>query len=356
MDDSNLWLEYFVLRKQWQVKETASKGTNKCCSNCAVSDKRLPEGCPLGKWRVYDGSKWVTQPAVTVSTVSKEEVKAYRVELQREAARVVTGTSSVRIVGTTGINAALVNGVYEPTDEMSKGNVTVYRKADGSGGLLEYLASTKQWQVKPTAVKGTDLCRALCVSPDKRLPECPGGQWRVWDGSKHVPQPAVAVSTVSKEEVDAYRAELQQEAARVVSGTCSVRIDGAMGAYTYLGKIEGIVGGCFIHAATINGVYEPTDELSKGNVTVYRKVGDSNQCLEYLASTKQWQVKATANKGKDGCWSYCNIDDKCLPEKCPVGQWSIWTGTKFVPQPAVTVTLINKEEVETAHKVESSEK
>ena len=329
--NGGVWLEYRASNKQWQVKPTASKGTDVCWAYCTVPVKRLPyQECPGGQWQVSDGSRHVSQPAVIIAAVSEEEVEAYRAELEREAGRVVKGTSNVRIQGATGISAADINGVYEPTDELS-GNVTVYRKLGAGDWWLEYRASVKQWQVKPTASKGTDVCWAYCTVPVKRLPyqECPGGQWQVSDGSRHVSQPAVIIAAVSEEEVEAYRAELEREAGRVVKGTSNVRIQGATG----------------ISAADINGVYEPTDELS-GNVTVYRKLGAGDWWLEYRASVKQWQVKPTASKGTDVCWARCAVPVKCLPTECPGGQWQAYDGSKFNPQPVVTVSVASEEEIE----------
>ena len=311
--NGGVWLEYRASNKQWQVKPTASKGTDVCWAYCTVPVKRLPyQECPGGQWQVSDGSRHVSQPAVIIAAVSEDDVEAYRAELEREAARVVKGTSSVCIQGATGIGAAFINGVYEPTDELS-GNVTVYRKLGAGDWWLEYRASVKQWQVKPTASKGTDVCWARCAVPVKCLPtECPGGQWQAYDGSKFNPQPVVTVSVASEEEI---------EACRVVKGICSVRIVGATGT----------------NADNINGVFEPTDELSEGNVTFYRKVGGGG-CLEYHASTKQWQVKTTASKGTNTCWAFCIISAKRLPQDCPRGQWRVSNGSKLETQPAVTVS------------------
>ena len=113
VEDSNLCLEYLATTQQWQVKSTASKGTNKCCSNCVVPTQCMPFECPAGKWRVYDGIKFESQPAVIVTLLSKEELEVYLEEVKKEAARVVKGTCSVRIKGATGANAAHINGIFE---------------------------------------------------------------------------------------------------------------------------------------------------------------------------------------------------------------------------------------------------
>ena len=407
-------LEYNAPTKQWRVKETERKAEVRVLAYCHVDGKRLPQECPPGKWYLWDGSKFVTQRAITVSLWLHDDGKPKAAAMKtdtgpiartsgvgiappaassgvRDTALVkpcdgakdqvlktgdkghddvaaaaiancvnsmasimtdaatqtevlctffsVTQTEvmlSVRIAGATGINADKINGVYNPTDELSDGNVTVYRKMEDSDLWLEYLASTKEWQVKPIAKKGTDACLAYCDVSVKCLPEeCRAGQWRVYDGSTFVPQPALTVTVLNKKEVEAHRIELQQEAARVVKGDCSVRIDGATG----------------INADKTNGTYVPTDELSDGNVTVYRKMEDGNSVLVYRASAKQWLMQPTANKGSNLGWAYCNTNDKRLPEECPAGQWRVYDGSKFIPQPAVTVTVLNEKEVE-EHRIE----
>ena len=194
--DNKVCMEYYAPNMQWQVKPTKEKGKGLCFTLCVVPAKCLPEECPDGKWYVYESTKFVSQPAITVSLVSKDEVEAYREELEREAAREVKGRHNVRITGATGVKAGLINGVYKPTNEMCN-NATVYQKVVGVQGgniWLEYNAPMREWQVKETEHKGTDLSWADCNVPTKRLPqECPAGKWYVHDGTKFVPQPAMKV-------------------------------------------------------------------------------------------------------------------------------------------------------------------
>ena len=83
----------------------------------------------------------------------------------------------VRITGATGTNADLINGCYEPTEEMS-GGICVYEKVDDNDTCLEYNDKLKKWQIKPVDCKGKPNCRASCKVPSKCLPEdCPVGEW-----------------------------------------------------------------------------------------------------------------------------------------------------------------------------------
>ena len=292
----------------------------------------MPQDCLPGQWKVYDGTTFDLQPAVTISVVTQEEVEAYLAEVKREAARVVKGTQPVRIAGATGPKAGHINGMYKPMEALND-NLTVYVKVgdgskrwDGSKWWLMYKASDQRWNVQTTyrLTRRVDVSDAYCAVPVKCLPQdCPPGQWRVYDGDTWGPQPAVTISVVTQKEVEAYLAELKSEAVRLVKGSQHVRITGATGS----------------KAGNINGMYKPTQEL-RDNVTVYVKVEDGDMWLEYHAVTRKWQVKTTAGKGEDGGWAYCAVPVKCLPEKCPAGQWQVGDGTKFDPQPAITISVV----------------
>ena len=188
--------------------------------------------------------------------------------------------------------------------------------------------------MKSTASAGTDACWSRCNTSEKCLPEaCPANKWQVWVGSKWERQPAV-IAIANEEEVKAYRAEQEQEAARVLEGIESVSIEGVTGVY----------------AVSVNGVYIPTDALSDGNVTIYRNfamVGNEFMWLEYFASTKQWQVKLSATvEGVYRCQASITVPTKCLPEECPAGKWEVYDGNKWEAQPIVTVTVISGEVVD----------
>ena len=58
----------------------------------------------------------------------------------------------VYITGATGTNADLINGWYEPTDEMY-GGMCVYVKVGDNDTCLEYNDNLKKWQVKPVDCK-----------------------------------------------------------------------------------------------------------------------------------------------------------------------------------------------------------
>ena len=87
-----------------------------------------------------------------------------------------------------------LNGVYEPTAERC-GGLPVYKKRGSDDHWLEYYAGRDQWQIKPTASKGTDVAwtKVVC-SPAQQLPQtCNGKSWEVYDGSKWNDQTGISV-------------------------------------------------------------------------------------------------------------------------------------------------------------------
>ena len=335
-DDSDTWLEYRNGAKpSWQVKGAETKGKDLFMAYCPVDTNCLPQKCPLHRWHVYDGAENVLQPSIAITVVSKNELGAYRLEMEHEAAREVKGSQAVRIAGVKGLSAPIINGIYEATDDTSF-NVTVYRKMGDGDMWLEYYGPSRSWQVKKGVVdRGKDCYVAYCPVGAKCLPEmCPVRDWFVYDGTGMVLQPSIAITVVSKKEVEAYRTDMRREAARVMKGNQAVRITGVTGTNI-----------------AINGVYVPTAEMFN-NVTVYAKLGDENKFLEYWAPSKQWHVKEAINKGTEIRNAECSVvKSKCLPEGCPVGQWRVADDGAIVSQPAITISAVSKEE-EVAYRVD----
>ena len=383
MGDNEMCMEYNDRSKSWEVKTDVNKGTDSCWAFCDVPFKCLPEQCPAGQWQVWAGTLLIPLPTVTALLISQEEVEAYREELEREAAREVKGNYSLRITGAKGANVGLVNGLFQPTEELCC-NATVYAKVGNNDICMEYNAPRKQWRVKGTEDKGTDLRWAFCDVPAKCLPQdCPVGKWCVYDGSNFVPQRAVTVSLLSGDvasavvgagDVDDDETKPKAAAMKVddnvipdvthddgissqeakPTAAAAMKVDTDPAAVKTAGvdiaspaasggiRITGAMGpsGC-----RVNGVYEATSEMSR-DMPVYVKVGSNGMCMEYNDRCKSWQVKLADNKGTDLCWAFCDVPTKCLPEQCPAGQWRVNYNCKHSPQPAVTVLLISQDEVE----------
>ena len=278
--DPEKWLEFGAEnKKEWVIKKTADKGFARGWATLFLGYIALPENGKVGEWKVYDGTKFLPQKDVKVS---------------------IAGVNSIRIAGATGTNATSVNGVYEPTEEVSNG-VTVYRKVGDANKWLEYTAL--KWMVKPTKDKNTAYGWCILDVDQVILPEkCIGKSLRVYDGSSFLEQKDCKISIASVQ---------------------PIRLSGATG----------------VNGTSINGVYEPTDEVANG-ITVYRKVGDADKWLEFGAAGKsEWVVKKTADKGFARGWASLFVDQLIVPEKCKEGAWQVYDGAKFALQKELKVTI-----------------
>jgi len=132
----------------------------------------------------FNFEKIATEASIEVTATAKALAAA------RAAAKY-----AVLISGATGENSALVNGVYDVTDEVS-GGIPVYKKREAEQ-WLEYHVSRSMWMSRSTETKGqtnvtchASVACAIGVLPDK----APTGTWQVYDGAAWRTQASVMVS------------------------------------------------------------------------------------------------------------------------------------------------------------------
>ena len=316
-DDAAAELVAMKAKAEEEAKEIKAKAEQEARDIKAKAEQEASEVKAKAEQTAREQAERETATAAVAKAKAEQEIAEMKAKAEKERLPAM----AVCIEGASGTNAALMNGMYEATTELS-GGMPVYVKVDGGNVCLEYRPFANAWQMKLTAGLGTNMCTAACTVPAKCSPQdCPVGKWSAYDASNWGPQPAVTVTVVTQQEVDAYRAEVEREAARVVKGSHYVRITGATGTY----------------ALDINGVYKPTEELC-GNVTVYAKDDGGTMWMEYRASVKSWHIKPTIGKGTDSCVACCAVPAKILPQDCPVGQWQVYNGFQFDPQPAVTIS------------------
>ena len=93
------------------------------------------------------------------------------------------------ISGAEGDCAKRINGSYEPVDE---GRGVAYQQREDSDMWLEWHAPSKQWYVRSTSDRGTDIGCAYLVCDPPRLPTDPrGAKWQVYVNGKWVEQAGV---------------------------------------------------------------------------------------------------------------------------------------------------------------------
>ena len=217
------------------------------------------------------------------------------------------------------MNAETINGIYDPTDEglSSPSFWPVYRKRGDPNKWLEFYSQTNKWYVKATTDKGRarGWMRITC-DPPSRPEQCKHNRSvpEVWDGSKWIAQDSVTIVT-SKQRKEEDRVAGALRLAHAVA----VDIRGAVGP----------------SAASINGVYTPTDEICSG-WPVYRKEGDPDKWLEYITATNEWYVKPSADRGRPEGWMCLGCEPPAPPELSR-GVCEVWDGEMWGIQNNVTV-------------------
>ena len=142
------------------------------------------------------------------------------------------------------------------------------------------------------------------------------------EAKEHADRNAASTATMkakAEQEIAEMKAKAEKERIQTVPAKATVRIIGATGPL----------------ADAINGIYEATTEFS-GDMPVYAKVGDDGRWLVYVASSKNWNIQSTANKGGTVSAACCAV----LPQECPTGKWQEVVDDKLVPQSAVTTSVV----------------
>ncbi|CAK9250495.1 unnamed protein product [Sphagnum jensenii] len=94
------------------------------------------------------------------------------------------------------------------------------------------------------------------------------------------------------------------------------------------------------NAVTINGVYDPTEEICSG-WPVYRKRGDPTKWLEFFVPSNKWYIKATSDRGRARGWMRLSADPAARPELCK-STCEVWDGNKWTSQQSVTIVTAKK--------------
>ena len=103
------------------------------------------------------------------------------------------------------------------------------------------------------------------------------------------------------------------------------------------------------NAHSINGYYEPIDEIV-GNATVYKKMGDgADMWIEYYAGTGKWYVKPTSDRGTNRGWATATISPARPLEDCSSSCWKIHDGCNWVNQASFSVSISSRASFEAAY-------
>ena len=236
--------------------------------------------------------------------------------LQINVYKQVAGAVSIDIRGAKGPNAVTINGTYDPTDEVCN-EWPVYQKRGDPNKWLEFFNQSNKWYIKATNDKGKARGWMRLSSEPTTSPELCKATCEVWDGSRWSCQPSVTILTAKQRNEEDMRAG----SVRRLRAT-PVRIAGATGP----------------SGPSINGVYEPTDEIC-GGWPVYRKKDDNEKWLEYIVATNEWYVKPTADKGKAEGWM-CIASDPATRPELSKGTCDVWDGERWTTQNSVEISAM----------------
>jgi hypothetical protein len=164
-DGADTWIEYWPGTEQWQLKPGSNnKGKDSAymLSLGAQKEVGVVEEVTAG-WKVYDSNTkvWSEQAGV----------------------RVVRHAAAVQVSGTTGPNAAIINGVYRLVVGEGVGGKPVYKK-DGADTWIEYWPGTMAAEGGKRQGDGCCL-HAFTGRPEGVVEEVTAG-WKVYDSTTKV--------------------------------------------------------------------------------------------------------------------------------------------------------------------------
>jgi hypothetical protein len=198
----DVWLEFGGGgRNAWAIKPTSAKGSanawafsadliSLCLPDDIPSRRQMLIPNPICTWSVAHGSGdrfvdmnlqlWQCSQSdfltdmfekETLSEQDRNFIFAQMDNIISKSGKDRIGKEVIRIYGAFNGPLEVLNGKYEPTEEVH-GGVTVYRKRDNPDIWLEFGGGGKNsWQIKPTSDKGTNKNWAYVDVTTLCLPE-----------------------------------------------------------------------------------------------------------------------------------------------------------------------------------------
>ncbi len=102
--------------------------------------------------------------------------------------------------------------------------------------------------------------------------------------------------------------------------------------------IRGVTG---YNSSVVNGIWDPTDELSCGQ-PVYVKRGNGNKWIHFWSATGKWIVADTEDKGKNNTGFAMLKHSGRLEAASSMSDWEVYDGKAFVRRPEVRVHVEEK--------------
>jgi len=149
-----------------------------------------------------------------------------------------------------------------------------------------------------------------------------------------------AADALAKEKIEAATkaAALAKKAAADRAAAEANKADNAAAEPVHIGGATGST------ASKVNGIYDPTSELSSGRRVYKRR--DANIWIELFEG--QWQVKPASGKGKDGAWAFYAAG--CALEQCTGSTWQVYNDNAWAAQASVKLMPESRAAFELVHR------
>lgn len=302
------YLEFNGEKRNWQIKSESHRGMNSAFAYVVAKNPVKTPECIKESWYVNVGVNpsnnsdtnddvgttkggWQKQPWLSIMT-SKARLEQDWGMFHSRLSQCVP----VEIRGIHCPRSASINGVFDPTTDMS-GGWPAYRIRSGEDWWMEYDAVLSRWWIRQSTCRGTNKGRLYLLSnfPGFR-PEQVKGLWRmaslegVWK---------IHDSIVVKSESEAAKEDAEAFAKRLA---CATPID-IQGIYLAEGALLALSPGQVStppHHSTrfLNGIFDPSnEEYSWGGWPIYKMRGNPSLILEYNLAMQEWQIKLSEWKG-----------------------------------------------------------
>jgi hypothetical protein len=207
----SMWKWYIKLTEYRGPLTLTSYGYCRCSGN--LHTVCLPQDCVANDWSISTGNGFVHQPEVVVKRDVSREIPPFLLKrlntcqssIQEMLSRPAK-SGAVVITGATGAREHMVNGTYEPTNELCTG-MPVYKNKDTEDFWLEccMTGSTYKWYIKQTEYRGPKCLTSYGYVPcstktsEVGLPQdSVPGEWNVSTGQGEYDEiPSVGIVALS---------------------------------------------------------------------------------------------------------------------------------------------------------------
>lgn len=306
---------FFSNLKMWMVGSKAEilAGKNGGWAQLKESDLSKPYAGRQQGWQVWDGSRWVDQPAVTATSLTKKQIES------------IEHIGGFTIHGVSGAKTETISGYYKKTGKVVNGK-PVYKNTFGTLSL--YLNSAHKWMVAATKDVAADKGAGHAYLDKAHLPApsywnhtkprwsvdfSSTAKWKVWNNSTKTwkVESSLKCEALKKSTFDSFQ------------NTPGYSIKGCTGA----------------QASIVNGYYKETSERINGR-PVYQKIEDASISF-FFNSNSNYMITDTDAVAADKSAGFAYEDGATIGGPGKDGVWKVSDGGWKV-QSSIKCTSLTK--------------